>query len=149
MRNLFIGVFVVVLMVSCNQSQTELVFEYNAETMQKQLIEAYPSGDTQTVHIFELNNNQPVLYGYQSYFENGSVKIQGRLNQQGLRIGKWESFYPDGSPWSIGTYDTSGVENGLKKVWYENGQIRYQGVIKDGKQDGTWQFFDEKGKEIR
>lgn len=54
---------------------------------------------------------------------NCSVNAQDLLNQtdkQGLKQGKWEARYP-------------------------NGQIRYQGQFVDGKETGTFSFFDEEG----
>lgn len=145
MRSLLFGFVLGALAISCNQKPAELKFQYNAQTMQKQLIEAYPSGDTQVVHFYITVNGQKQLHAFQSYFKDGNVKVQGLLTKDGKRIGTWESFYPDGKPWSVGTYDTAGVENGLKRVWYDNGKVRYQGQMVNGKSAGEWEFFDRKG----
>jgi antitoxin component YwqK of YwqJK toxin-antitoxin module len=114
--------------------------------MYKEIIEAYPSGDTQAVHVFYKAEQGNSLYGFQSYYPDGNVKVQGCLRSPKIRVGVWESFYQNGKPWSIGTYDTAGVQTGIKRVWYENGQVRYQGQMENGKPAGEWEYFDENGK---
>ena len=41
---------------------------------------------------------------------------------------------------------SDGVLNGDTKVWYLSGEVKYEGRYKDGKPDGTWNFYDENGK---
>ena len=85
-----------------------------------------------------------LLVGIEEVYGNGNIKIRGGVNANGQRDGLWEAFYEDGTSWSIGNY-SSGKETGDKKVWYPNGKLRYQGLMRNDSLVGKWQFWDSKG----
>lgn len=81
------------------------------------------------------------------YYENGVVKMRGRT-MAGQRIGKWESFYPNGYKWSEVNYN-SGERHGPSISYYQNGIMRYQGRYDTGKRASIWQFYDTLGITIQ
>ena len=64
------------------------------------------------------------------------------------RNGTCRSFYKDGKPFSLHTYD-QGVKNGPYQLWYENGQIRIDGFYKDNKPSGVWKSYQQDGTLIK
>jgi antitoxin component YwqK of YwqJK toxin-antitoxin module len=80
------------------------------------------------------------------YHPNGTVKLRGK-SQGGKRIGKWESFYPNGYRWSEATY-RNGYRQGDAITYYPNGMMRYYGRYYNDEQAGIWMFYNEKGKLI-
>lgn len=104
----------------------------------------FENGRPKSFNLFIEGNGKEVLTAFEELHENGAVKITGKLNPKGQRIGLWESFYEDGTPWSIGTFEND-IENGVKKTWYPNGKLRYEGVIENGEPVGDWVFWTEKG----
>lgn len=83
---------------------------------------------------------------YLEYHEDGSLKIKGMNNENGLRHGVWSAFYPDGTKWSESHY-INGAKEGHSVTFYPNGNIRYIGEYKNDKQTGEWSFYNEEGKQ--
>ncbi len=77
------------------------------------------------------------------YYDNGAVKIRGK-ERDGKRIGKWESFYPNGYKWSESDYK-NGFREGPIVVFYKNGMMRYDGRYYNDERTGLWQFYDSTG----
>jgi antitoxin component YwqK of YwqJK toxin-antitoxin module len=42
-------------------------------------------------------------------------------------------------------FNDDGYIEGAYKEWYSNGQLRLEGLSKNGKKDGIWKEYDEKG----
>ena len=53
--------------------------------------------------------------------------------------------YSEGQLKFEGTYK-DGKEDGLYQYWYENGQLRFKVTSKDGKEDGLFQYWYENGQ---
>ncbi len=104
----------------------------------------YENGKTKGQEVYAITNGKRYLKGYKELHENGSVKMEGEVDEHKSRTGIWKSFYDDGKPWSIGEFD-KGIEIGEKKTWYPDGKIRYQGQMEAGTPIGTWFFWDEQG----
>ena len=83
---------------------------------------------------------------YKEFHEDGSLKIEGRLNKDSERTGLWISYYPDSTKWSE-SYYVKGKRDGHSVTFYETGGIRYVGEYRNDKQVGEWKFYDEKGEE--
>jgi antitoxin component YwqK of YwqJK toxin-antitoxin module len=82
------------------------------------------------------------------YDEAGRLSKVSRWSER-ERHGKWEAFYPDGSPWSVHHY-ANGVQVGAYQTWHPNGQPFISGQYDaDGTPSGTWRFFDESGALVR
>lgn len=81
------------------------------------------------------------------YYNDGSVKMKGGLKGE-KRIGKWESFYPNGYKWSEVTY-RDGLKHGPTIVYYENGIMRYQGYYHSDNRSDLWVFYDTTGTVVK
>ncbi|MGB0390370.1 MAG: toxin-antitoxin system YwqK family antitoxin [Salibacteraceae bacterium] len=112
--------------------------------MKREPFSFYESGKPKEYNLYSFIDGRKTLVGYEEVYENGVIKITGKVDSNTQRVGLWESFYEDGKPWSIGEYE-NGVEIGRKKTWYSNGKPRYEGLMLNGKPSGTWFFWDEKG----
>jgi antitoxin component YwqK of YwqJK toxin-antitoxin module len=66
----------------------------------------------------------------------------------GKREGGWESFFPDGTLRSRGTF-VNDVQQGPTTVYHPNGAVFYTGWFKDGKPVSDWLFFNEKGEQVK
>jgi uncharacterized protein len=42
----------------------------------------------------------------------------------------------------------NGILNGLRISYYNNGQIKRQGIYKDGRYNGIWKAYDESGTQV-
>ncbi len=74
-------------------------------------------------------------------------RIEGTM-RDGKRVGPWHSYFAHGGPRSRVAY-VDGVEEGLTEVFYESGLTYYVGQYHQGRNVGTWIFFDEEGNEIK
>jgi antitoxin component YwqK of YwqJK toxin-antitoxin module len=139
--------FVTVLILSsCTEEKPTIIDSKisSAEEVDKVPVTFYENGRPKGFNLFGELEGEKVLIGYEEVHENGALKINGALNTKGQRTGHWESFYEDGSLWSIGDYNKD-VETGIKKTWYPNGSLRYEGEMKNGKPSGTWSFWSQDG----
>lgn len=59
------------------------------------------------------------------YFESGELKETGTfIPETGVSIGKWISYYKNGTIKTIKTYDANGVKNGEFKHYLKNGTLK-------------------------
>jgi antitoxin component YwqK of YwqJK toxin-antitoxin module len=63
------------------------------------------------------------------------------------QVEKVEGTFENGNPKFVSTYSIEdGVDVKIKeKELYENGKIRMEGAIKEGKRDGVWKVYFEDG----
>lgn len=80
-------------------------------------------------------------------YPNGTVKMRGKEEGK-KRIGKWESFYPNGYKWSEINY-VDGYRQGSVVVYYPNGIMRYEGNYYNDERSGTWLFYDTTGVTLK
>lgn len=83
-------------------------------------------------------------------FKNGEfyLCIQSFI-EQGLYIddmksGKWQTFYDKNTIRSITHYEND-LENGKFIKYYPNGKVMISGNYFNGKREGLWSFYDDKG----
>ena len=74
-------------------------------------------------------------------------RIEGTL-RDGKRVGHWASYYADGGIRSRIAY-VDGVEQGQTEVFHPSGLTYYSGRYLNGRNFGTWVFYDEAGNEIK
>ena len=138
----------ILLVYSCSievDNQTETV-KVKEQIYNKEVFSFYESGKPKEINLYQNKKGEKELVGFEELHENGALRIRGKYNSKGQRVGKWESFYEDGTSWSIGEF-ANGVETGKKQTWYSNGKLRYEGQMENGKPIGKWVFKDEKGTE--
>lgn len=73
------------------------------------------------------------------------LKITGRKNQDGERVGVWKYFSERGVELSIVVYN-NGLKDGHTIVRYSNGAIHYSGEYLNDEAIGVWKFYDEEGE---
>ncbi|WP_316819310.1 tetratricopeptide repeat protein [Pedobacter nyackensis] len=81
---------------------------------------------------------------FKDYFMNGKLKGEGTLKDgrvEGLRT----VYYPNGNKRYFYTY-VNGIENGLSEAYFINGKLKQRGSLVDKKEDGLWQLFYSTGK---
>ena len=140
----FVGLILISLWgISCSPVKEEVVVEA-PKNIKIEVVEFYEDGKPKAQELYITENGVKVIYGYEELYPTGKMKITGLYNKAHKRDGLWEAYYETGIPWSTGGY-SSGIENGEKRVWYPNGELRYEGEMKDGKPIGLWNFQDEKG----
>jgi len=103
------------------------------------------------------------------YYRNGSIKSEESSYTAGLLNGTSKSYFQNGNISKIITYKENkaiGIENfdlngksiysaseqggELKfRNYYPDGILELEGVIKNGKREGTWNFYDPLGRETQ
>ena len=70
-----------------------------------------------------------------------------KLNQtdgQGLEQGLWKVYWFNGNLWSKGSY-LNGKKDGVWEFYWEHGNLHCKGSFLDGKQIGTREDYDKEG----
>lgn len=73
------------------------------------------------------------------------LKITGRKNKDGERVGVWKYFSELGVELSITVY-TNGLKDGHTIVKHPNGAIHYSGEYLNDEPIGIWKFYNEEGQ---
>jgi antitoxin component YwqK of YwqJK toxin-antitoxin module len=105
----------------------------------------YGNGNPMNVVITDPETGEKI--GEKTFYDNKQVHTDV-LIKENKRNGTCRSFYKDGKPFSLHTYEL-GVKNGPYQLWYENGQIRIDGFYKDNKPSGVWKTYQQDGKLIK
>ncbi|MEO2050069.1 MAG: toxin-antitoxin system YwqK family antitoxin [Pirellulales bacterium] len=81
-------------------------------------------------------------------YTDGTMRVQREVirlsNDRFVNDGTYREFYPDGQPFSEGSYKR-GILNGQWKYWHDNGQLCKTIIFKDGVPDGSWEVFHKDG----
>lgn len=125
---------------------------------------AVSSNDSKAVQAQKMQG--AVKDGKWSYwFENGKQSGEEYYNK-GSQTGTWKTWYDNGNIsseinfeagtatfWfsngkkqSEGKMMTGMVRDGKWTGWYENGRINFEGSYKNGKKEGVWVWYNEKGE---
>jgi antitoxin component YwqK of YwqJK toxin-antitoxin module len=92
---------------------------------------------------------------YRSYYDNGNIKEEGNLNNNGLNVGIWKYYFENGRIETIGLWSINRFTNYKDKEWkwfYQNGNLKEKGSYKNSQaydnefKNGNWQEFYENGK---
>lgn len=143
MNKIWLSLWLGVFMFSCATEIDHLEGPAFTSNSLEKGTQFHSNGKPKQVEVFSFEGD--TLLGLKEYYESGSLKIQGKVDDKGQRTGVWEAFFENGNYWSQGSY-SNGVENGMKIVWYDNGNKRYQGEQVQGKPIGTWSFWNEEGE---
>ena len=103
------------------------------------------------------------------YYEDGSIKAFGRLDEEGKTVKEWSFFYPSGVLSAMLVYNNKGELDGNQllydeignliaaehwvddllqdsaKYFYPNGETEKEGVFKEGLYEGRWLFYYSNG----
>lgn len=102
--------------------------------------ETYKDGSPKLVHY--VVDETPVKE--ERFYDSGTKEMEGDLNSSGQRDGLWTAWYKNGALWSEGEFKND-ARHGYSKVYWPNGKLRYEGRYNEGKQIGSWTFYNEQG----
>lgn len=84
---------------------------------------------------------------WKEYYAYGAIKSIGNyLN--GLRVGDWEYFYPDGKLEQRGSFNDKGLPQGKWLWYYSSGQLLREENYRNGLRDGLLTEYDQMGEII-
>ena len=84
------------------------------------------------------------------WWDNGKKQSAGPY-AAGERSGTWTYFDEKGRKTSQGELRTIGnveKKQGRWTFWYPNGTKSHEGAFREGRKDGAWKSFDEKGRQV-
>jgi antitoxin component YwqK of YwqJK toxin-antitoxin module len=137
-RHLTTIVFVFVFgLFACKDEPKSTEFETVTHT--------YESGKPKNVQVYSTADSSKV--GAKEFYDNGAVKIDMKY-KDGKRNGPTYSYYKDGKPWSLNTFEEDELQ-GPYQTWHENGQLYYDGQYDHNRKVGVWKFYDDKGGLIK
>lgn len=77
---------------------------------------------------------------YKKFYETGSLQERVHYNK-GIRIGKLEHFSEGGKLAYEVNYDDNDEQNGTVVYYFADGDVKEQGIMKDGKRSGFWKEY--------
>lgn len=115
--------------------------EYANDTLTGERILYFPNGKPNIVEQYA----RGLFEGpYQIYNEEGRLIQEGQYVQNRME-GEWKTYYPDGQLKESVTFKDN-TEHGPFREWYENGQLQAEGAYNaNGKEEGVLKVYDEDG----
>lgn len=101
------------------------------------------------INTWDQYGDQHVINGYgtyKTYFDGGKTLSEYGKVKNGVRIGKWKTFFQGSGNIQQEIYYENGKLNGKQTIYYENGQVLTTGLLKDGKKEGEWNWYYETGE---
>ena len=81
------------------------------------------------------------------FYDNGDIFSIKKFDNEGYENGTWNEYHLDGSiSWEYSF--RNGTPVGPEKSFYENGELHFYGVWKDGKKTGNWDEYSPDGEII-
>jgi antitoxin component YwqK of YwqJK toxin-antitoxin module len=81
------------------------------------------------------------------WYRNGNLQSKGDYNH-GVPIGKHTEWYENTYVKSVTYYDNKGKALSFT-LWNEDQQKIVEGKYSDGREDGVWKHYDERGKLVK
>ena len=131
----FLFVVLIVFIAGCNAD------------LDKIIVETYADGTPKVVRFYKGEGVDKALVKEEFFYPDGQIRMEGEY-KNGMKNGRWISYYNNGNRWSEGYYKKN-INEGKTITWHENGQKYYQGYYKNGERKGKWKFWDENGKLIK
>ncbi len=102
----------------------------------------YSNGSPEVTEEYE----DGVLNGmYSTYYEEGGTDIEGNY-EQGVMTGIWKRYYPSGQVMEEVTF-ANNAENGPFIEYHENGKLKAEGQYQGGnREQGLLKLYDENGE---
>jgi antitoxin component YwqK of YwqJK toxin-antitoxin module len=153
MKNLFLIIPVIVMIVACGQSERSILEEELQE--RNGLFYAYDEGAPYTGKVIDKYENgqlkeewtyeKGVLEGvHTEWYEDGRKKEEVTF-VNGNRDGVLLEWYENGQKKLEKTFKM-GVEDGLAISWHKNGHKKSEGTYVDGSYEGLWTKWYEDGQ---
>ncbi len=107
---------------------------------QGQYLDTLPVG----THRYYDKNGQ--LENAKIYSFEGILLEEGRVDEDGSKMGDWKLFYADGKLKAKGFYDSRGRKDRKWFFYFPNGQIEQEGTYSADRLHGEWKWFFENGE---
>ena len=153
MKQTLIIMSVLVTLNSCNQECEEIVSKHD-------------NGKAEVLHKYP-DCSDSTTYQRDFYFDNGQLGSSGFMkkgkkdglfkswNKEGVQTAEWhmkqgvehghvQCWYDNGTK-SKETNLNEGKVHGFERTWLKNGDLASIGEYSNGKQIGTWKYFEETG----
>ncbi len=117
----------------------------------------YPNGKPKTVASYKGNIPEGIRRDYDTAgrviaaytFSNGKIISEGIIDDEGVKDGTWKEFYNDGQLRSEGLYSL-GKRIGRWRFYHQNGSIEQEGNYNNqGNTDGAWKWYYDTGIVLR
>ena len=118
------------------------VSNYEQDVLQGERTLYFESGTAEIVEQYK----DGVLDGpYITNYEEGSVKLEGQY-EEGVMTGIWKQYYESGQVMEEVTFRDN-MENGPFVEYHPNGNLKAEGQYQDGdKEQGLLKLYDENGE---
>ena len=115
---------------------------YKADTLEGKRTIYYKNGNPEIIE----NYKRGVLSGtYQTFYEEGGNDIVGEYDN-GVMTGVWKRHYPSGQVMELVTFSDN-LENGPFTEFHENGKLKAEGQYAGGnREQGLLKLYDENGE---
>lgn len=90
----------------------------------------------------------PVLFAQQPkkiYWENGSVRCEGQMNDAGIRNGEWKFYYVSGELEAVGSYSGKKI-NTVYEPFKRSKNSSIDDYSLKPQRDGVWEFYHKNAK---
>lgn len=134
MNKIIFLVLISSFLFACDTDKSKREAERNAR--KSEVIEA-----SQLPLIVESENGEYIEW----YPGRKQMKIKGRKDEEGRRVGIWKAYFENGVEQSILTYNKEGQRDGIYIVRYPNNLLHYRGEYEADEPVGEWLFYDEEG----
>ncbi len=102
------------------------IFHYDAGDYAGLQQTYYPTGELHAKYTVGAKNEKNA---YVSYYQSGAKEKEG-FQMNGNRVGKWISYFPDGSVSSIENFDDEGASDGESFSYHRNGKLNSKMIFK-------------------
>ncbi len=118
---------------------------YENDTLHGLRILYYDHGDTMSLETY----NHGIFEGaFRAWHENGQLEIEG-VYEYNAMAGVWKAYYENGRLKETVTFN-GGAENGPFVEYFPNGKLKAEGTYRDGdNEDGLLKVYDEDGRQLR
>lgn len=110
----------------------------------EKVTKVYPNGQPESIMFYVEGEEHPS--SQKVYYSDGKLKIEGTF-KNGLRDGKWTSYYDNGNIWTVNNY-LEDANHGEYFMYNQDGSLKLQGFYEHGEETGVWIINDESGNLI-
>jgi uncharacterized protein len=121
------------------------ISNYKHDTLNGLRITFYENGETYTNAHYKMG---VFVDSFFLYFKNGQVQVESWFDPTGHEQGLYKIYYENGKLRQIG-HDINNQYDDTIKTFYDNGQLMYLEYYKNGKKEGVFTTFDEHGNSIK
>jgi antitoxin component YwqK of YwqJK toxin-antitoxin module len=115
---------------------------YQNDTLQGERLLYYSNEKPQYLETYVKGQHEGP---YKAYYETGELELEGQY-KDGVMTGKWRGFYKNSQLKEVVTFENNN-ENGPFIEYYPNGNLKAEGTYKEGDQEnGLLKLYDEQGQ---